>query len=46
MNFTPEDLKLIYNAVKYYQMHRVPVNSSVQDQCNQILQQIFPNNQQ
>jgi hypothetical protein len=40
--FTNEQLKLIFNAVRYYQMNRVPLKSKGYDDCDEILNSIFP----
>jgi hypothetical protein len=41
MNFTPEQLKIIYNAVRYHQINSVPVNSKHYSECDQILNAMF-----
>ena len=41
MKFTTEQLKLIYNAIRYYQINRVPLNSKAYDDCDQILNHLF-----
>ena len=41
MDFTLEQQKLIYNAVRYYQMNRVPLNSSHYRVCDDILNGLF-----
>jgi hypothetical protein len=41
-NFTDEQLKIIFNSVRYYQMNRVALNSKAYDECDTILNQIFP----
>lgn len=40
--FTTEQLKLIFNAVRYYQINRVPLNSTMYQECDKILNEIFP----
>ncbi len=45
MNFTTEELKIIYRAVQRYQMHSVPFESKLYDDCQNILNRIFPNEQ-
>lgn len=40
--FTQEQLKLIFNAVRYYQTNRVPLNSKAYLDCDIILNDIFP----
>ena len=40
--FTKEQLKLIFNAVRYYQINRIPLNSKGYEECDVILNQIFP----
>lgn len=42
MNFTTEQLKLIFTAVRYYQINGVPLNSQRYNDCNDVLDQIFP----
>jgi hypothetical protein len=42
MNFSTEDLKIIFNAVRYYQMNRVSLNGDAYKRCDNILNQIFP----
>jgi hypothetical protein len=39
--FSTEQQKIIYNAVKYYQMHRVPHNDAVYQECDEILNSLF-----
>jgi hypothetical protein len=41
MDFTLEQQKLIYNAVRYYQMNRVPLNSNQYSVCDEILNGLF-----
>jgi len=41
MNFTLEQQKLIYNAVRYYQMNRVPHAGSEYSVCDEILNGLF-----
>jgi hypothetical protein len=41
MNFTLEQKKLIYDAVRYYQMNRVPLNSNHYQVCDEILNGLF-----
>jgi hypothetical protein len=41
MEFTLEQKKLIYNAVRYYQMNRVPLNSNHYQVCDEILNDLF-----
>ena len=41
MNFTLEQQKIIYNAVRYYQMNRVPLNSGQYQVCDEILNRMF-----
>lgn len=41
MNFTPEQKKLIYNAVRQYQSNRVTLNSSQYYLCDEILNGLF-----
>jgi hypothetical protein len=37
MEFTLDQQKLIYSAVKYYQTNRVPLNSNQYSVCDEIL---------
>ena len=41
MNFTLEQQKIIYDAVRYYQMNRVPLNSNHYQVCDEILNDLF-----
>jgi hypothetical protein len=41
MNFTSEQKKLIYNAVRYYQMNRVSHAGKEYQVCNDILNGMF-----
>ena len=41
MNFTLEQRKLIYNAVRYYQMNRVPHAGNDYSVCDEILNGLF-----
>ena len=41
MEFTPEQKKLIYNAVRYYQINRVSLNGKEYQICDDILNGIF-----
>jgi hypothetical protein len=41
MNLTIEEQKLIYNAVRYYQMNRVPLNGGAYQTCDAILNKMF-----
>jgi len=41
MNFTLEQQKLIYNAVRYYQMNRVKLNGKDYKICDDILNGMF-----
>jgi hypothetical protein len=41
MNFTTEQKKLIYNAVRQYQSNRVTLNSSQYHLCDEILNGLF-----
>lgn len=42
IEFEPEQLKLIFNAVRYYQMNKVALTSKAYQDCDEILNQIFP----
>lgn len=41
MNFTLEQQKIIYNAVRYYQMNRVSLNGKEYQVCDDILNHMF-----
>ena len=41
MEFTSEQQKIIYNAVRYYQMNRVPHAGNDYQVCNEILNGMF-----
>jgi hypothetical protein len=41
MNFTLEQKKLIYDAIRYYQMNRVPLNGNHYQVCDEILNGLF-----
>jgi hypothetical protein len=41
MNFTPEEYKIIYQAVKYYQIHGIRFNGSDHKLCDKILEKTF-----
>jgi len=41
MNFTLEQQKIIYNAVRYYQMNRVPLDGKDYRICDDILNGMF-----
>jgi hypothetical protein len=41
MDFTLEQQKLIYNAVRYYQMNRVPLDGKDYRICDDILNGMF-----
>jgi hypothetical protein len=41
MDFTLEQQKMIYNAVRYWQMNRVPMNSNHYKTCDEILNGLF-----
>lgn len=42
MEFTTEQLKIIYKAVRKYQMNDVPLNGKAYQDCDEILNLIFP----
>ena len=42
MEFTLEQQKIIYNAVRYYQMNRVPHAGKDYSVCDDILNSLFP----
>ena len=37
-----KQLKLIYNAVRYYQINKVPLDSPSYRECDEVLNSIFP----
>lgn len=39
--FTLEQKKIIFNAVRYYQMNRVPLNGKEYGICDEILENLF-----
>jgi hypothetical protein len=41
MTFTTEQLKLIYNAVRYYQINKVSLNSKAYTDCDELLKHLF-----
>ena len=41
MNFTPEQYKLIYNAVRRYQCDRTVLDSKEYNTCGEILDELF-----
>jgi hypothetical protein len=42
MEFTPEEQKVIFNAVRQYQMNKVSLNGNQYQVCEEILNKIFP----
>ncbi len=46
MNFTTEELKIIYKALQKYQMHSVPFDSKLYSDCQTLLNRIFSSNEQ
>ena len=41
MNFTPEQYKLIFTAVRRYQFEKTVIDSKEYWQCNEILDELF-----
>jgi hypothetical protein len=41
MNFTPEQYKLIFTAVRRYQFEKTVLNSKEYWQCNEVLDELF-----
>lgn len=41
MNFTPEQHKLIYTAVRRYQLEKTALNGQEYQECNEILDELF-----
>ena len=41
MNFTPEQYKLIYFAVRRYQLEKTALNGQEYQDCNEILDELF-----
>ncbi len=39
--YTKEEKKLIYDAVRYYQMNAIPLNSKSYQTCDTILNELF-----
>lgn len=42
MKFTQEQLKLIYKTVRYYQINKTPLNGNQYQDCDIILNDLFP----
>lgn len=42
MNFTGNENDIIYDAVRYYQMNKVPTDSKLYWDCDVILTKLFP----
>ena len=40
--YTQQEKKLIYDAVRYYQMNAIPLNSKSYQICDSILNELFP----
>jgi len=41
MTFTQEQLKLIYHAIRYYQMNKVALDGKAYRECDVILNNLF-----
>jgi len=41
MNFTPEQYKIIFTAVRRYQLEKTILNSKEYHECNEILDELF-----
>jgi len=41
MNFTPEQYKLIYTAVRRHQIEKTALNSSEYHTCSEVLDELF-----
>ena len=41
-NFNVEQKKIIYNAVRYYQINKVILDSTQYKECDTILNELFP----
>jgi hypothetical protein len=41
MQFTDKQDKIIYDAIRYYQMNKVPLDSKLYRECSQILDALF-----
>jgi len=41
MNYTTEQKKLIFNAVRHYQMNRTALNGKEYEMCSDILNSLF-----
>jgi hypothetical protein len=42
MTFSQEQLKLIYHAIRYYQMNKVSLDGKAYRECDIILNDLFP----
>jgi len=42
MTFSQEQLKLIYHAIRYYQMNKTPLDKAIYRDCDRILNDLFP----
>lgn len=40
-NLTPDEKRIVFNAVRYYQMHKTPVNGKDYQICDDILNRWF-----
>ena len=41
-NFTPDELNIIYDAVRYYQVKEVSKDTVLNLKCNQIIDSLYP----
>ena len=41
-NFTPHELSIICDAVRYYQVKEVPKDTVLNLKCNQIIDSLYP----
>ena len=42
MNFSDNELKTIYESVRYYQMNRAALDGKTYRDCDEILNKLFP----
>ena len=42
MNFSDNELKTIYESVRYYQMNKVALDGKMYRDCDEILNKLFP----
>ena len=42
MNFTSQELGIIYNAIKYFQDKKLPKDSNLSWECDLIIKKLYP----